>query len=119
MAARGKILTSSCGKRRNTRSIGPVVDSQNGYMHGTPISLAGCGKRVFGPLSTDAIMHYDVFYQAMNTEYWCPKLVFPQPARGSGAAISLLARRSTSNTRATPATAAVSHETNLLPAATP
>jgi predicted nucleic acid-binding protein len=44
--------------------------------------LAGCGKRVFGPLSTDAIMHYDVFYQAMNTEYWCPKLVFPQPARG-------------------------------------
>jgi hypothetical protein len=25
-------------------------------------------------------MHYDVFYQAMNTEYWCPKLVFPQPA---------------------------------------
>jgi|SRR5229473_6860314 len=43
-------------------------------------SLAGCGKRVFGPLSTDAIMHYDAFYQAMNTEYWCPKLVFPQPA---------------------------------------
>src|SRR5712692_9023945 len=38
-------------------------------------------KRVFGPLSTDAIMHYDVFYQAMNTEYWCPKLVFPQPAK--------------------------------------
>src|SRR5712692_1745256 len=42
--------------------------------------LAGCGKRVFGPLSTDAILHYDVFYQAMNTEYWCPELVFPQPA---------------------------------------
>ncbi len=80
MAARGKILTSSCSKRCNARSIGPVVDSQNGYMHGTPISLAGCGKRVFGPLSTDAIMHYDAFYQAMNTEYWCPKLVFPQPA---------------------------------------
>jgi tetratricopeptide (TPR) repeat protein len=38
-------------------------------------------KKDFGPLSTDAIMHYDVFYQAMNTEYWCPKLVFPQPAR--------------------------------------
>ncbi len=39
------------------------------------ISLAGCGKRVFGPLSTDAIMHYDVFYQAINTEYWGPTLV--------------------------------------------
>ena len=30
-------------------------------------------------------MHYDVFYQAMNTEYWGPTLVFPQPARGLGA----------------------------------
>ncbi len=28
-------------------------------------------------------MHYGVFYQAMNTEYWCRKLVFPQPARVS------------------------------------
>src|SRR5260370_19262190 len=45
--------------------------------------LAGCGKRGFGPLSTDAIMHYGVFYQAMNTEYWCRKLVFPQPGRVS------------------------------------
>ena len=35
MATRGKILTSSCGERRNARSIGPVVDSENGYMHGT------------------------------------------------------------------------------------
>lgn len=35
MAACRKILTSSCGKRRNARLIGPVVDSQNGYMHGT------------------------------------------------------------------------------------
>jgi len=44
------------------------------------IQLAGCGKRVFGPLSTDEITHYDVFYQAINTEYWGPTLVFPHPA---------------------------------------
>src|SRR6266849_4397093 len=37
--------------------------------------LAGCGKRVFGPFSTDAIMHYDVFNQSMNTEYWGLALV--------------------------------------------
>ncbi len=48
-------------------------------------ALAGCGKRVFGPLSTDEITHYDVFYQAINTEYWGPTLVFPHPARGSTA----------------------------------
>src|SRR5712692_9016721 len=46
MAARGKILTSSCGKRRNARSIGPVVDSENGYMHGTR-NLPSVGSQKF------------------------------------------------------------------------
>src|SRR5260370_30554613 len=46
MAARGKILTSSCSKRCNARSIGPVVDSENGYMHGTR-NLPSVGSQKF------------------------------------------------------------------------
>src|SRR5216683_7816714 len=46
-------------------------------------------KKGFGPLSTDAILHYDVFYHAINTEYWCPELVFPQRARNRCAEYSI------------------------------
>jgi hypothetical protein len=38
-------------------------------------------KRFFDPLSTYEFNHYDVFHQAINTDYWGPTLVFPQPVR--------------------------------------